>query len=143
MRNISTWIIFFAILNGWTVQILNITSWLTYGRRSNKPLRRQAMPNCSHCNGYVILESGYEHGVYCRQYHCLMCGRYYPVSIVTVQVACEPTKKPPDPFMFHSHNCKYCGTPYKSVRKTLTAYCSRKCNYSARYKRKVAGVRTI
>ncbi len=44
------------------------------------------MQNCTKCNGHVIPESGYDHGVYCRQYRCLMCGRYYPIEIVTAQV---------------------------------------------------------
>lgn len=44
------------------------------------------MKSCPHCQGHLVTVEQYEHGVRTQDYRCLMCGRYYPVSVVTAQV---------------------------------------------------------
>lgn len=36
--------------------------------------------NCNHCSGLVVSEEFYNHGVWHREYRCLMCGRYWPIE---------------------------------------------------------------
>ena len=94
------------------------------------------MSTCPHCQGFITPETCYDHGVTTRMYHCLMCGRYYPISMQTVQTAIEETRRPPAPAMFRSHVCQGCGGEYKSIRMHKTQYCSMKCKESARYIRR-------
>lgn len=42
--------------------------------------------SCPHCNGYLVTVESYESGVYCQDHRCLMCGRYWPIRVVTAQV---------------------------------------------------------
>lgn len=93
---------------------------------------------CQKCKGLLVVERWHDHGVWHEDHRCVNCGRRYPVDVQTVQVEVGPSKKPPDPFMFHSHVCKVCGVSYRSVRKTKTDYCSRKCNHRAKYQRRLA-----